>query len=394
MKLWISCLMALAFWLAPASAAPSDDGCTPPLAEWTERHVMHCIDLLTKKIDGAAPTSAERAGLLDQRAQLYEALAYMRSEEGGDPAPPRESALADYAAAIQLTPGDVQLRRRRVDLLLLMERGDEALKDAEDLLRVDRAEPRHHMLMGRALALLKRHQEAVNAHTQAIRLAQSCAEASTLQGQVNELRQASDPPPTKAQLEERAQRIRNGELYDVPSTAVIALGFPCRAKGEAFQDLVIMKPMYFEQRAISLRALGKPWDALRDLEYAVSISALGFSGIQLCSLQIELGQGYLAGKTCRDAFSYSSWALLNDVEQAARIGNFLLSDGEVKGACRIAFPFPAPVGKSMEAYLAAPAIKALQQRVRRALGALELTGCDQINEIPQPPLNLNGGVRR
>lgn len=391
MKIVASVLMALGLWLAPASAAPTGDDCTPPLTNWTEQHATHCIEVVTKKLEGAR-SAEERARLLDQRAQLYESLAHMRDGAGGDPAPARESALADYAAAIELAPRDARLRERRVDLLLLMERGDDALKDAEALLRLDRANPRNHMRTGQALALLKRHQEAVAAYTEAIRLAQSCAEASVLQRQVNEFRRAFDPPPTQAQVEADTQRIREGELYDVPSAAVIAIGFPCRAaNGKALQDLVGWKPIFFGQRAISLRALGKPFDALRDLEYAHSMDAsgVGLGATQLCALQVEFGQGYDASKTCRDAFSHNSWALLNDVDQAVRIGRFLLDDGEVKGACRIAFPFlPPPISRQMEAYLAAPAIKDLQQRVRRALGALGRTGCDEANPIPNPPLNI------
>jgi tetratricopeptide (TPR) repeat protein len=398
MKIVASVLMGLGLWLAPASAAPVGDDCTPPLSSnWTERHATHCIEVVTKKLDGARSVE-ERARLLDQRARLHESRSHMRDGAGGDPAPDRESALADYAAAIELAPGDARLRERRVDLLLLLERGDDALKDAEILLGLDRANPRNHMRRGQALALLKRHQEAVAAHTEAIRLAQSCAEASALQRRVNEFRRAFDPPPTRAQLEADAQRIHEGELYDVPSPAVIAIGFPCRASdAKALQDLVGWKPIFFSQRAISLHALGKSFDALRDLEYAHSMDAsgLGLGATQLCALQVELGQGYDAGKTCRDAFSYNFWVLLDDADQAVRIGRFLLDDGEVKGACRIAFPFLSPpISRQMEAYLEAPAIKDLQQRVRRALGALGRTGCDEANPIPNTPINLRSNPHR
>ncbi len=301
--------------------------------------------------------------------------------------------MAAYSEALAIAPHNDALRRKRAQLLMVMGRGEGALKDAEALLAQHPTSVQHQELKGSALASLKRHKEAIAVYTQAIGLTQSCAEASMLQRQVNQYRHAFDPPLTKDQIREEIRNRRNRPLYDVPEPSVKQVGFPCApTPSNTFEDLVLWKQMLFQRRAESHRAWGDPGAATRDYEYAISISSTPeFASIGLCDLEIDLGFDFSAVEHCRQAFDSNSFSILSDPELAAKIGNYLLEDGDLKGACRIALPFAAlPPGafepdRAMQAYLNHPKMKTLQQRVTGGLRGAGLKHCGIEFRPPKAP---------
>jgi tetratricopeptide (TPR) repeat protein len=358
-----------------ALAESANDECPAHDVSWTEQNIQQCIDGLTTRIDQASPNSAKKAELLAQRAQLHENLGPIKSEEGRNNANAEfDAALADYAAAIALAPRNTSIRYRRANLLMRLERGDDALKDADALVAQDATSVTFHKLRGTALALLKRDQEAIEVYTHAIALAQSCAEASQLQRQANAFRHAFDSPLTKEQMIEEIQN-KPRPLYDVPEPAVLKLGFSCAPiASNTFEDLVVMKGILFELRGESHRTLGNTSAALADYKYAVTLSTVRELGsVRLCDLELEMQLDFEAVEDCRWAFDLNTFPVFADPSPAAKIGKFLLDDGDLKGSCRIAFPFMRD--KSMQAYLDDPDIKALQKRVENALQAAGIAGC-------------------
>jgi hypothetical protein len=234
--------------------------------------------------------------------------------------------------------------------------------------------------------MLKRHDEAIQVYSNALQLVQSCAEASSIQAQVNEYRHAFDPPPTKEEMLKLIQD-PDRELHDKPEPAIALLGFACTpTPANSFNALVEEKWGLFNARGDSYLAMGNKWAALRDMQYAVAISGLlrKFSSVSLCALEIDLRLAASAVEDCRYAYDFNSYSLLGDPVQSAKIGRFLLEDGDLKGACRIAFPFFAD--ESMSAYLNNPEIKALQERVKDALQGAGLTTCeiDYAAWLPKP----------
>jgi tetratricopeptide (TPR) repeat protein len=379
--IWIA-IAVVAATLAPAAIATGTDPC--PAAQWNEQTVAQCIADLAKRIDQLPPQSPQRVDLLEQRARLHEFLYRQRSATGDKTAAAAsEAALADYAAALAIAPRNGELRRRRAQWLISMERGDDALKDADVLVAQDQASVQNQQLKGFALAAMKRHKEAIAVFTHAIALTQSCAEASMIQEKINEYRRAFDPPMTKEQALAWTRNRRNMPLHDVPDAGVKQLGFPCTpTQSNTLDEMVMSKSFLFSRRAESHRALGNTGAALRDYGYAVSISSTSaFVSVGLCEMEIDLGLDYSATEHCRQAFGSNSFSILGDAEKAAKIGTYLLEDGDLKSACRIALPFadlPASTfeaDKAMQAYLNHPKIKALAQRVRGALAGAGLKRC-------------------
>ena len=134
-----------------------------------------------------------------------------------------------------------------------------------------------------------------------------------------------------------------------------------------------MKEALFMWRAESYRSLGDPWAALRDHKYAVSISPVReLASVSVCELEVELKLDYDAVVDCRYAFDFNSYVIFDDPDRAAKIGSFLLEDGDLKGACRIAFPFPL---EGMQSYVDNANIKALQGRVKGGLEGAGLKSC-------------------
>jgi len=382
-RIWIAVALIAAAFSSGLSAAETDE-CPAADAAWTDENIAHCIADLSKRIDQLPAQSPKRAELLARRAHLHEFLARTMAATGDKNAQSSyEAARADYSAALAIDPGNDAMRRKRAELLMAMGRGEEALKDAETLLAKNPTSLRHQQLKGSALAALKRHKEAIAVFTHGIGLAQSCAEASTLQRQVNEYRHAFDPPQTREQMLEEMREISNRPLYDVPEASVKGIGFPCApTPANTFEDLVSWKPFLFERRAESHRALDDPWSAIKDYEYALSISSTPeFGSVGLCEVEIDRGLDYAAVEHCRLPFGSNSYAVLSDPELAAKIGNYLLDNGDLKSACRIALPFAElPAGaiepdKAMLAYLNHPKIKALQQRVKGGIAGAGLKGC-------------------
>ena len=364
--------MSAVFTSASAVRSASDE-CPASGVSWTTQNIQQCIDELTKRIAQAPSNSARKAELLAQRAQLHENLASVQASErlGGVDAA-LDAALADYSAALAITPQDAQIRSKRTKLLLRMERGEAALKDADALVAQDPTSVTFQSLKGTALALLKRHREAIAVYTGAIALAQSCAEASQLQRRTNEFRHAFDPPLTKEQMLAEVED-KSRPLYDIPEPLVVKLGFPCApTASNKFEDLVLTKEVLFEQRGDSHRALGDTQAAFADYKYAASISPVRELGsLQLCELEIELRHAYDAVEDCRWVFDFNTYPMLSDPVRAAKVGKFLLEDGDLKGACRIAFPFLRD--KAMQTYLDNADIKTLQKRVKAAMQGAGMT---------------------
>ncbi len=262
--IWIAiALVAAALPSAPCAAKTND--CPPANAQWTDANVAQCIADLTKRIDQRPAQSTDRVELLSQRAHLHEFLQRQRSATGDKGAKTSfEAALADYSEALAIAPRNDELRRKRAQLLIEMGRGEDALKDAETLLAQEQASVRDQALKGDALAATKRHKEAIAVYTRAIALAQSCAEASQIQEQVNKYRHAFDPPPTKEQALEEMRNMRNRPIHDVPETAVKQVGFPCApSPPNTFDELVMWKSNLFERRGDSHHALDDRWSAIR-----------------------------------------------------------------------------------------------------------------------------------
>jgi tetratricopeptide (TPR) repeat protein len=389
--IWIAAAVVVAM-LAPAAFAAEPNPCLAP--QWNEQTVAQCIADLTRRIDQLPAQSPQRVGLLQQRARLHEFLNRQRTATGDKSAQAAaEAAMADYTAALAIAPRDNDLRRKRARWLIELGRGEDALKDADALVAQDQANVEHQQLKGAALAAMKRHKDAITVYTHAIALTQSCAEASMIQEKINEYRRAFDPPMTKEQALEWMKKGRNMPLHDVPDDGVKQMGFPCTpTQSNSFDEMVMSKGFLFSQRAESHRALGDTEAALRDYRYAVAISSpSSFVSIGLCEMEIDLRLDYSATEHCRQAFGSNSFSILNDAEKAAKIGTYLLEDGDLKSACRIALPYadlPAAAfeaDKAMQAYLNHPKIKALAQRVRGALAGAGLKRCSAEFRPPELP---------
>lgn len=376
---WLRVLVAV------ASLAMSDEGwaqddvseCPAGGVSWTVENLTQCLADVTKQIEAAAPKSAAKVRLLARRAQLRQHLGSMKMDGPRLPQADVDAALADYAAALEIAPEDTAVRYDRARLLLRVERHEDVLKDAEILVAQAPDSVDYQTIKGDALAMLKRHPEAIEVFTRAISLAQSCAEGSAIQREVNGIRHAFDPgPQTKEEALKEIEKMRERPLYDVPEAAVVGMGFPCAPNvRNKFDDLVVMKSALFARRGDSRRALGDKHAALRDIEYAVLISSLReFSSLALCALEVEMQLDYSATENCRRVFDFNTYPILVDAERAAKIGEYLLEDGDLKGACRIALPF-AP-DTNMRVYLTHPKIKALRKRVRGALKGAGLTKCE------------------
>jgi len=358
---------ALLLTIAAAPPAPLETDTTTCASGWVhigdddDGKTRKCIADLTAQIDQAS--GPVKAKLLSQRAQLHIGLS--------EPNP----AFADYSAALGLTPDDQGIRLRRAGLALQLNRGDDALSDAEKLLAQSPRRVQYQLQKGHALSLLKRHQQAITVYSNAIALTQSCAEASILQHKVNELRSAFETPPTK---EEALKGFETRTTFnDVPEPAMASLGFHCApTEINSLDDLVVMKSALYQSRGNSYRALGDTAAARRDYRYALALSPTPeLESLNVCDLEVELKDHYAATEDCRRAFDLNMSAILATPVRAAKIGTFLLEDGDLKGACRIAFPF-IPPDSATQSYMSHADIKALQTRVDAALNAAKIKRCD------------------
>lgn len=385
---WLRVVAAVASLAMGAVVGWAQDGvseCPAAGVSWTVETLTQCIADVTKQIEQAAPKSPAKAKLLARRAQLYQNLGSVKTDGPGLPKTELEAALADYAAALEIAPEDLAIRYDRARLLLRVERGGDALKDSEILVAKAPDSIDYQSIKGVALAMLKRHQEAIDVFTQAIKLAQSCAEASAIQREVNGIRQAYDPRQyTKEEALKEIEKTLARPLYDVPEAVVVGMGFPCVPDARnKFDDLVLAKSQLFERRGDSRRALGDQNGALSDYEYSVLISPLReFGSLALCELEVDMQLDYNATRDCRRVFDFNAYPILADAERAAKIGEYLLEDGDLKGACRIARPFLS--NANMRAYLTHPKIKALQKRVRGALKGAGLSACEiELGRLPK-----------
>src|SRR4029077_13325404 len=115
--------------------------------EYPDQRHRQCIADLDKRIELA--TGSEKAKLLVERAQRPRSLSEY------------DAALDDYAQALDLTPDDHTLRYQRAQLLLFLKRVNEALQDADALLKQAPSKLQYLSLKGWALSVLKRDQEAI-----------------------------------------------------------------------------------------------------------------------------------------------------------------------------------------------------------------------------------------
>jgi tetratricopeptide (TPR) repeat protein len=302
--------------------------------------VEACIKETSVAIEALPPRSPQRAQLLLKRASLYQTLAgheRSRREEV------LRAALADYDAAVAIDPTNDRVRFQRAGFLLRQEgREEDVLHEAEILIAQVPESVEYRRLRGVALAALGRHKDAITDYNLAMKLAQRCAEASSIQKMANEFRHHSDPPlPPPGSLEEFRKEHQNDPLYDVPEPATARLGFPCTPSDvNSFETLVLLRYVLFLDRARAYRALGDKYAALQDFKYSVLSSPLrDYSSFELCELEIELGHDWSAVEDCRKAFDFNLFVMSGNPELAAKIGEFLLADGDLKGACRLAFPW-------------------------------------------------------
>ncbi|MBI1210964.1 MAG: hypothetical protein GC190_05840 [Alphaproteobacteria bacterium] len=356
---------ALGFVCVAARAQPTDSACarmtTLLPGEDQDQKARACIDDLSKRITAAA--NVDKAKLLAQRAQQYHGLGEL------------DAAWSDYTQALALTPDDGEIRLSRARLALQMNRGQDALDDVAKLLDQEPHRLQYLALKGYALSTLKREQEAITVYSNAIALAQSCAEASIVQHKINELRHAFDPPPTKEQMLKQLEDRSYPPLYAIPEPSVMNLGFACTpTDANTFEDLVLMKQVLYSARGSSYRAIGNTEAARNDYRYAVSLSQFPeLESLELCLLEVETNDDWSAVEHCRLTFDLNTIPILSDPARAAKVGEFLLNDGDLKGACRIAFPFMPD--NRMRPYLGSEPIKALQKRVKLAMDALQMTDC-------------------
>jgi|CXWL01.1.fsa_nt_gi tetratricopeptide (TPR) repeat protein len=367
--------LAAIFAIGAVAAEAQDLGACPARGvSWTANNLKQCIDDFTQQIEKTEPQSRQRATLLAKRAQANRNFgAFGSSEDDSFAKPHFEAALADYTAALAIVPQDADVRHKRAQLLIDMERPTEALADADVLTRDVPDKVRFYGLKGWTLSKLGRHKESIEVYTRGIELAQSCAEASLVQKKINEYRRAFDPPPTR---EEMFREIEMLQIYDIPEKGVLSLGFKCTPSPvNAFEDLVIDKSILFQGRAESHKALSDLEAAFKDYRYAVSISfAPEIASVSLCELSIDLKLPFVDIEPCRRAFDTDTVSILSDPVLGAKIGSALLNDGDLKGACRLAFP--PLMDKKMRAYVDHVDIKSLQQRAGPAARAAGFTRCE------------------
>lgn len=128
-------------------------------------------------------------------------------------------------------------------------------------------------------------------------------------------------------------------------------------------------------------AMGNRDRALTDYKYTNLIESMSnFGSIELCSLEIDMKLDFDAVKDCRTLVDYDVSVLLDDDKQTYKIANFLLEDGDLKGACRLAW---MPYG-SHPRFSKDPQLRQLQLRVRNALRAAGMTSCERATPVPRP----------
>jgi tetratricopeptide (TPR) repeat protein len=124
-------------------------------------------------------------------------------------------ALAEFRAALDLLPNNHLAREKLVDVLLQLERFDDALAEGSELLR---RMPYHgpiHLSLGYALARLGRFEESIAAYTRAIRLQPAVAVDGYNQIGIIQLHQkrfASAAATFQRAIELDTGRVKAGEL--------------------------------------------------------------------------------------------------------------------------------------------------------------------------------------
>lgn len=358
--------------LAAAPAPTRDDNCEGVLTGGDE-FFRHCMEVLSKRVESAPKRSFERASALVARAALHDAFGSFKPSKGAEE---RAAALADYAAAVAIVPNDERIRYSRARFLMRIGHSEDALKDAEVLIARAPDRAKFFALKGDTLFQLNRMNEAIEIYSRAIGLTQFCAEASLVQQHVNALRA---PPGTDN---------AGGQPFIAATSSVMnATVFRCAPPaGSSVVELALLKINLLNARGQSRRATADDAGALRDYEGALAISPelfVSMGHLQICQWAIETKRYSVGVEHCERAFEGESMTIIDDPGLAAKIGNLLLADGDLKGACRNAFPFMA--GGELRIFYSAPEVQALQQRVRRALAGAGLKDCSFINRHPDPP---------
>ncbi len=331
------------------------------------------MEVLSKRVESAPKRSFERASALVARAALHDAFGSFKPSKGAEE---RAAALADYAAAVAIVPNDERIRYSRARFLMRIGHSEDALKDAEVLIARAPDRAKFFALKGDTLFQLNRMNEAIEIYSRAIGLTQFCAEASLVQQHVNALRA---PPGTDN---------AGGQPFIAATSSVMnATVFRCAPPaGSSVVELALLKINLLNARGQSRRATADDAGALRDYEGALAISPelfVSMGHLQICQWAIETKRYSVGVEHCERAFEGESMTIIDDPGLAAKIGNLLLADGDLKGACRNAFPFMA--GGELRIFYSAPEVQALQQRVRRALAGAGLKDCSFINRHPDPP---------
>jgi tetratricopeptide (TPR) repeat protein len=360
--------------LAAAPAPTPEDTCEGVLT-WSDEFFRHCMEVLSKRVESAPKGSFERTSALVARAELRDALGSLKPSKRLEE---RAAALEDYSAAVASAPNDERIRYGRARFLLRIGHSEGALKDADVLIAKAPDRAKFVALKGDTLFQLNRMNESIEIYSRAIGLTQFCAEASLVQQQVNALR--ATPGTDNA----------GGHPFIAATRPVMnATGLRCAPPaGSSVVELALLKINLLNARGQSRRATGDDAGALKDYEEALSISPelfVSMGHLQICQWAIETRQSSVGVEHCRRAFEGESISIIDDPGLAAKIGNLLLADGDLKGACRNAFPFMS--NDELRVFSAAPEVQALQRRVRSALAGAGLKGCAFVDRHPDPASN-------
>lgn len=338
-----------------------------------------CVELLTELIALAPSGSLEQARLLNRRGGFRITVADRLAK--GNPARLQmyQAGLEDLRTALAIAPDNKEWRTNYVMRLLRLDRLADALREVEEALSKNPSDLDFISLKGSVLIGLKRFDDAIKTYDAGLVLTEQCAEGSALQDRLNAIRHAYDPPPPREEIE-RQIREQDIELYGVPEPGIKALGFRCTSQPRAeFEHKVVMRRSLIAGRGRAYEAMGDRDKALTDYKYSELIDSLSSVGsIELCSLEIDMKLYYDAVEHCRSLVDYNVSIFLDDDKLTYKIANFLLEDGDLKGACRLALsPFRSRPGFSKD-----PQLRQLQLRLRKVLRAAGMNSCEREMAVP------------
>ena len=98
-----------------------------------------------------------------------------------------------------------------------------------------------------------------------------------------------------------------------------------------------------------------------------------FANLYLCEFAVAEKDAWTAGTACRLAFDFNAYAILADAEPMIAIAEFLLKDGDLKGARAILRPLPPGYAPKYEETLGSPYLK--DPRLKDLRARLEAAEC-------------------